>query len=366
MKIVHLISSGGFYGAERVMVDLAAYTRDQGHRVEAWVLESPGAGAVMAALQERGVTARHIEPDWRRLAGVCWRVRRYVDEQGIDILHSHGYRTDVVVALAGMGMRVCRIATCHSWCSTSAKLRFYEWLDKKTLRLFDRIAVVSPQLEQSVKAAGIGDEKVRVVLNGTDIPFSGERNGLREEFGIGEEQYLLVRIGRLDHLKGNDILLKAFADGFAGRDAMLLFVGEGERAHDLQRQAERLGVRKQVLFAGYRKDVARFLEASDLFVISSRSEGLPIVLLEAMAAGKPIVTTDVGAIGSVITNGYNGLLVPPQDATALARALRRVADDPLLAVRLAEGAEKSYRHNHTLEAMGRRYLEIYQECMEKG
>ncbi len=368
MNILHLISSGGFYGAERVVVDLAAYTRDQGHRVEVWVLESPGAGAVTAALEERRVAARRVEPGRLGLAGICWRLRRYIKERGIGILHSHGYRTDVVVGLAAAGLPVRRVATCHTWYSTSLKLRLYEKVDKGILRLFERVVVVSPQLQREVKEAGIPGERVRLVLNGTDFAPPGEESGdtIRTEYGIGEQSLLLLRVGRLDRDKGNRTLLESFAAGFAGRDARLLFVGEGEEREELVRLAERLAIREQVVFAGYRQDVARFLEAADLFVISSWKEGLPIVLLEAMAARKPIVTTDVGAIGSVIADGRNGLLVPPRDATALAQALRRVTDDPLLAARLAEGAWERYRRNHTLEAMGRRYLEIYQESMGKG
>ena len=369
MNILHLISSGGFYGAERVVVELAAYTRAQGHSVAVWVLESPGADAMMAALGGRDVPAERIRVGRTGLAGVCRRLRRRVRESGVEILHSHGYRTDVAAALGGAFSPVRRVATCHTWYSTTARLRFYEKVDKGVLRFFDRVVVVSPPLRREVEAAGIPGARVRLVENGTDFAAGGEAReraeALREEYGLGRAGRLLLRVGRLDWEKGNRTLLEAFAAGFGGREAVLVFVGEGTEREDLEEMALRLGIREQVVFAGYRREVSHFLLAADLFVISSWKEGLPIALLEAMALRKAVVATDVGAIGSVIVDGENGCLVPPRDAEALCRALRLVADDAELAARLAQGAWECYRRNHTLEAMGRRYLEVYRECLEE-
>ncbi len=368
MNIRHLISTAGLYGAERVVVDLATYTRAQGHQVAVWLLESPGVDEVMAALEEKRVPAERIVVGRGGLPEVCLRLRKRIREEEVDILHSHGYRTDVAVGLAGMFSSVRRVATCHTWYSNSIKLRLYEMVDKMALRLFHRVVVVSPQLRWEVKNAGIPLERVRLVLNGTNFLPSmiTEGKSVRAEYGIKEESRLLLRVGRLDQDKGNETLLEAFAKGFAGQEAVLLFVGEGDERDALEQQVARLGIRDRVHFAGYRTDVGRFLQAADLFVLSSYKEGLPIALLEAMACRKPIVATEVGAIGSVITHGRDGWLVPPRNVDVLADALRKVASNPVLAERLGESAHERYRECHTLEAMGHQYIKIYKESTEAG
>lgn len=368
MNILHLISSGGFYGAERVVVELASFLRSRGEQVEVWVLDSPGAGAVLSALENLEVRCELIPVGRWGLPAVCLRLGRYIRDNQIEIVHSHGYRTDVLAGLVGMVTPVKRIATCHTWYSTSAKLAVYEKIDKLVLRFFQHVVVVSPQLQQEVSAAGIAPHKTTLVFNGTSIDGSHSDQqsvSLRKQYGIGLNSSILLRVGRLDGDKGNDTLLNAFARGFKHQDAFLVFIGEGEEQPRLQELAAALSIEKQIVFAGYQQDVGKYLSLADLFVISSYKEGLPIALLEAMAFGKAIVTTDVGAIKEVIKHQENGWLVRPREVDSLTQALVSIAADGMLAKQLGTGARKSYLSNFTLESMGDRYLGIYRQVVRK-
>ena len=363
MKILHLISSGGFYGAERVLVELAAYTRSRGYDVSVLAIDSPGAVSVCSALKESGVVCQVVKAGRLGLPGMAWWLAGYLRDNGIQIVHSHGYRTDVLAALAGFITPVTRIATCHTWYSTTFRLKLYEKIDKLALHIFDHVVVVSPQLRQEVSSAGLPRDRISLIWNGTDIDTAcstQERTELRERYGIGPDTAIILRVGRLDRDKGNTTLLEAFARRFKGRDLRLLFVGEGEEREMLAARAEHLGVAVQVVFAGYQERIAPFLVSADLFVISSYKEGLPIALLEAMAFGRAIIATDVGAIGSVIEHGRNGWLVPPHDAAQLADAMDRLCREKEQRRRLGEEALRSYRSSYTLKRMGECYLGIYQ------
>ncbi|HFC53232.1 MAG TPA: glycosyltransferase family 1 protein, partial [Gammaproteobacteria bacterium] len=330
------------------------------------VLESPGASMLLGALADRGLRGRLIEVGRSGLTGAARRMRGWMRSEGIELVHSHGYRSDVLAALVSIGGPVLRMATCHTWYSTTFRLRLYEWIDKLVLRLFHHAVVVSPQLYEELLRAGIDRERITLIYNGVEV--DGEvagAGGLRERYGIGAESRLLLRVGRLAYDKGNSTLLDAFASSFRGRDVVLLFVGEGEEHTSLQEQAARLGIGTQVIFAGYQRNVGEFLRAADLLVISSYSEGLPLVLLEGMAFGKPIVATTAGAIGDVIEHRVEGWLVPPRDAAALAHALEVVMDDISLAERLGSAARECYLEKHTVASMGRCYHTIYRSLLQQ-
>ncbi len=369
MNILHLISSGGMYGAERVVLDLACYSVSRGVRARVGVIESPGAEMLLRALREKGVESELIQVGRTGLPGVVGSLRRRIREHGVELVHSHGYRSDVLAALLTLGSPVLRVATCHAWCSDSLRLHLYELIDKWTLRLFHHVVVVSPQLYDEVSRAGVERSRITLVHNGVEMDpggAAGEGASLRERYGVEEGNRLLLRVGRLDRNKGNEILLEAFARSFRGQGVNLMFVGEGEDLGRLRRLAADLGVGGQVIFTGYQRNVGRFLQEADLVVISSYSEGLPLVLLEGIALGKPIVSTAVGAIGDVIEHRGEGWLVPPGDVTALAHGMRVLVSDTRLADRLGAAGQRRYLENHTVSSMGRRYHAIYRSLLQRG
>ena len=207
-----------------------------------------------------------------------------------------------------------------------------------------------------------------MIDNGLDLADglpANERGPLRASLGVPRGGLMLLAIGRLDRWKAYDRLLEALAR-LQRTDLHLVLVGDGDLRADLEEQARRIGVAGRVTLAGYRRDVGRLLLASDIFVISSRKEGLPMVLLEAMAARLPVVATRVGAIPDALGDGQAGVLVPAEDPGALAAAIEELAAAPERRADLAEAAQRIHAARFSRRAMGERYIELYRRLLTEG
>jgi glycosyltransferase involved in cell wall biosynthesis len=358
--VLQLISTGGLYGAERVLLELARFLSERGWAPHVGVLSSPGAPALIAQASGHGLPTVVVPGRPGHAARARRQLRHYLARHRIRLLHSHGYKADLYSLLAAPA-GVARVSTCHNWLRQSAKMRLYEWLDKGALRRFDHVAVVSDRLLEDVRRAGLSPRRTSFVENGIslDRPDAAARGRTRAEFGLEPHQKMLLRVGSLTRCKGNDTLIDAFRRVGAGAPAVLVFAGEGEEQPALAARARALGVQARVRFAGYRPDMPALLAAADLCVISSHNEGLPLVLLEAMAAGVPVVSTDVGAIARAIQQGDSGWLVPAGDADALGAALREALRQPDRAAQMARRARHEYERRYSRAAMGERYLRIY-------
>lgn len=223
------------------------------------------------------------------------------------------------------------------------------------------IAVSNDVARQLTAKLGFTRHKTQVVHNGVAIePF--------EQVAIAESYQqlphpLVLTTARLTPQKGISCLLDAAA---LVPQATFLIAGEGPLAPELRTQAQRLGIAHRVIFAGYVENVPALLRASDLFVLPSLYEGLPLSILEAMAAGVPVIATDVGGIGEAISNESNGLLVPPADPAALANAIRKMLDNRNYAQQLAEAGRARVRTHFSAETMTRRTVDIYCRVLAAG
>ena len=189
---------------------------------------------------------------------------------------------------------------------------------------------------------------------------------MRRELGLPEGSMVIGLVGRLDHWgKGHKELFEAMASLKEHYPLHALIVGGGRRIDEVKALAASLGLADVVHFLGPRPDVPDLLHAMDIFVLPSYSEGLSLALLEAMAAGLPVIATAVGGTPEVVTDGGNGLLIPPRDAAALAAALERLLGDPDFARRLGANARDHVREHYSLDRLGREINEIYGELVEK-
>jgi glycosyltransferase involved in cell wall biosynthesis len=173
-------------------------------------------------------------------------------------------------------------------------------------------------------------------------------------------------VARLEHWgKGHRELFTAMAELRPQYPLHALIVGGGRREPEVRKLAADLGLGEVVHFLGNRRDIPDLLHALDIFVLPSHSEGVSLALLEAMAAGLPVIVTEVGGLPEVVTDGENGLLIPVGDAEALARALRRLLAEPNWARQLGENARRRVRDHFSLDRLGRQINEIYEELVEK-
>jgi glycosyltransferase involved in cell wall biosynthesis len=213
-------------------------------------------------------------------------------------------------------------------------------------------------------AAALGGRAIDVIPNAVgELPpiAEGERDELRRQLGIGDATPLVIAVGRLAPQKALSDLLRAFALlRTPDPTPQLRIVGRGRLRSALQSEIDALGLRDRVRLLGLRSDVPRLLAASDLYVSSSHWEGLPVAMLEAMAAGVPVIATEVGDVPRVLDPGC-GVLVPPRDPAALARAIAELIADPVRRRRLAAGGRSRVRAQFGLQAWADRHMMLYEE-----
>jgi glycosyltransferase involved in cell wall biosynthesis len=248
----------------------------------------------------------------------------------------------------------------------TSRKKYQSWLYR--MGGISHIVTVSESARRMVaRSSGVSPERVTNIPNGIETEaFQKEidRKRKRAEIGVDESVRLIGIVARLSPEKDHETLFEAFSQlsGEFG-EVHLVVVGGGELQEQLSAAARRLAIESRVHFLGYRSDVAELLAIFDCFVLSSRSEGLSITLLEAMAAGLPIVATDVGGNGEVIQNEETGLLVPPAQPSRLAAALKRMLTDGEAARRMGERGSARVREHFSLDKMVAGYERIYDELL---
>jgi len=301
------------------------------------------------------------------------RLRRYVARGRFDVVHTHMDVADFYGALAGrLGGARCVIATKHAPDEFRTRRTWKRYpfriLEHLAYAMEDAVIVVSEALASFlVEAERLPRRKMIVIGHGVDgaspaVP----RPRARLAPGLPPFDPLLGAIGRLSPEKGQSVLLRSLPAILAAfPQAGLVLVGEGRSRSELEREALRLGIADRAVFLGFRRDVPELLGAIDLFVQPSIYEGFGMSLLEAMAAGLPIVASRVGGIPEVVQDGATGVLVPPQDPEALAAAVVRLLRDRAGARRLGEAAARRVRERHSLQAVAARVDALYREVLEK-
>ena len=367
---IQLISTGGIYGAERTLLELACYLQTQGWSSHVVALEGKGATPLVQRAHASGLEAEAFVPDGRLpFRAMLERTRRLLARYPRAVVHSHGYKPDILLALLRAPRRLACLSTCHSWYRETLQLRVLEAIDKRVLRRFDHVVAVSGEIYSDLAAHGIAPHRRTLISNGISVPHATQdaRETVRRSLGLSQTVPVVAQIGRLARSKRNDLLIGAAAHLTSNNAPHVLFVGEGDMASALHAQVSAAGLEQRVHFLGYRDDIAQILRAADVLAMTSDQEGLPIVLLEAMALGCPIVATAVGEIPRVLRNGRDAWLVPPDNLPALTDALREALGAPHVARERATLAQAQFQRRFSRESMGKQYLEIYDRaCRARG
>ena len=338
IRVLYLITDLDVGGAERVLLETVRRLDRRRFRPVVSSLAPPGPMARefdRLGVPVRGLAMRGLG-DLARAAGLLRLLRR----ERPDVLHTHLFHANVLGRLAA---RVSGVPVVVSTVHVAEPRRWHLLLEGLTSGLVDEFVTVSEAVRRyMVQRAHLPTERVLVIRNGVDPSrFRRPRGRFRRAQGIGPQEFLITTVGRLEAQKGLTHLLRAARTLAARRpEVRFLVVGEGPQRDRLGRLARQLGLGEGVRFLGFRPDVPQILVDSDLFVLASLWEGLPIALLEAMAAGLAVVATDVEGVREAVTDGREGLVVPPGDPEALAAALERVVGDAGLRRRLAAAARR--------------------------
>ncbi len=326
-------------GLERVVIDLVNYASDD-FRFIVCCLEEAGPWASEIPPSKGKVVALNKKPgvDWR----LIWKIANLARSEKVDVIHTHNSTAHFYGALAARFTRA-RVLHSEHGKNVGEEARYHR-LNYVASRFTDFTVVVSEKnAEIAVAHEGVAPAHLQVIPNGIRVErFAAPRSGAGRRIGT---------VGRLVPEKNYPLLLRATA---AIHDVDVVFVGDGSLREELQKQAA-----DRVSFLGQREDVAELLAGFDVFVLPSNTEGMSIALLEAMAAGCPIVVTAVGGNVELIKHMQTGLVVPPNDETALRAAIERLLADRVLAARLGTAARAVAEKDHSAKAMTGRYEELW-------
>jgi L-malate glycosyltransferase len=290
----------------------------------------------------------------------------------IDIIHAHLTENTLLAILAARRAGVPRVcATVHNviFSPIKGKYNFLGWLRRTAIeRLFsrtDRIIAVSDQVAHAVRqSTRVPKEQIVTIPNGVEpneFRYDGNRWSLRRALGFSTERLIAITVGRLNRQKGYPHLLEALASMPVLNRPLMLIVGDGPDRPELELRVSAMGLGRDVQFLGHRRDVPALLAAADVFVLSSLWEGLPLALLEAMAAGLPSVVTAVGGNPDVVEDGTSGLLVPAGDGKAFSNALSRLLENSSQRERMGRAARERFDRCFSL----RRFVEAHEALYEE-
>jgi glycosyltransferase involved in cell wall biosynthesis/ribosomal protein S18 acetylase RimI-like enzyme len=370
VRILHVVGESRYGGVAIVIMGLARMARAEGWQVDILTndrifqqaVEQDGFGLV-----DLDVIRREIRPLWD-IRGLV-RLVKYLRRERYDIVHTHtskgGFIGRLAAHLAGVPLIVHTMhgLAFHEGSPASVRM-IYSALERMASSWCDRIVAVSGFHRDWAIRLGICDaRRIVAIPNGIAAPHRNPEIDvaqLRRSLAILPGDVLALTVSRLAEDKGLRYLLHAAAMLPRGRSRIrIVIAGDGPARPELERLAVTLGVGSRVSFIGFRHDIGDLLAACDMVVLPSIREGLSISLLEAMAAGKPIVATGIGSQREVASHGEMACLVPPADAVGLCRSIMRLADDPAARRRLGANARAVYRSHYTEARMLKSYRNLY-------
>lgn len=362
-SIAHVLSSYGVGGQERVALDLAIGQKARGHDVSVISLAPAPDGAMAQEFAQAGITVGRVPKRGGLDPTLVPRLARELRRQRIDVVHTHNPLPLIYGAPAA---RLVGAAAIHTKHGINPGSRGHRLLRRAAAQLTHAFVAVSDTTEAQARAQHDAPaSKITTIPNGIRLdryaPDPEARAAARVELGLGDA-WVMGTVGRLDQFKNQAMLVRAAAP-LLSSNVRLVIVGEGDARAEVEAAVAALPDPRWVVLTGRRMDVPKLVHAFDVFALSSKSEGLPLVVPEAMAAGLPIVATSVGGLPSVVDEGVTGLLVPVDEA-AFGAALRTLATDHARAKAMGEKAREvalaRYSHDRMVDA----YLALYARALQ--
>jgi glycosyltransferase involved in cell wall biosynthesis len=367
IKVCHLAIGDGWAGAEvQLATLLASLTKTPQFEISAILFNE---GRLANELRSLGVNTEVIPESSNNLLSITRQLVRYFRQHGVDILHTHKPKDNVLGALSSayQGIRH-RVRTVHGYPEHfvgfhAVKMNIYEKLDSRiNAWLVDRIVAVSLDLKREL-IKRFGPEKVVHIPNAIDVQqirSIGSTTDLKKELRLDGQEFLIGAMGRLTLGKGFESFLQAARIIYRQRpNVKFIVAGDGPLKEPLETKAREYGLDGAVLFLGHREDNYRILKLVDLFVLPSFSEGIPMVLLEALALARPVIASRVGGIPEVIEHRTSGLLVAPGKEDELAQSCMTLMDDYDFARQLGVAGQKRVEERFSVRVMAEKVAEVY-------
>ncbi len=354
MNVLIVNAGRGWGGIESHSVVLASELAGKGHKV---IIACSPRGHVREHADAAALPVEDLEVvnagDLASILRLAGTIRR--EEIGVLIANSGKEYWPAAVAAKLLGRKILFVR--HQ---TDRIRKTTRWLINNHV---DGVVAVSGAVKNALLSSGIAEGKIEVIHNGVSLrrfdPSRIDRGAVRGELGIGMQDFVIGAAGKLHQGKGVYELLRAAAGTEGERPVTLLFVGDGPEKEGIIREARRLGIAERTVITGIRRDVERMYAAMDIFVLPSTcDEAFGMVIIEAMAMGKPVIGTRVGGIPELISSGQNGLLVSPGDEAALAIAIKKYLDDSEFAAGIALSGRRTVEAAFSEETLGERFEKV--------
>ena len=345
MRIIQVIRSLTFGGAENHVLSLSLGLRERGHDVlvvgpeNSWISDQ----CAVHQLPMKPVLMRGIADLYS-----YWKLHRLIKSWKADIAHAHQVRPSQYIGISTIGTKAVPVSTVHSTSSS------------KHMRRCRHLIAVADAVEANLVKHHYPKEIITRIYNGVPDVMRGERALLRQELVIPEEQFAVVLAGRFHRDKGQDLLVEIAR--VCPENVHIYFLGDTETEFGHQVLTLSAG-HPRIHFLGYRNDVQRILPAFDVYAAPSRREAFSLSLVEAGAAGLPVVGMQVGGIPEGVLNGETGILVAPGDISAFAAAIQRLSDDKAFSVKLGIQARQRYEREFTVEYMLEQTEQVYKKLL---
>lgn len=329
----------------------------------------PDESQLALAAKQAGLAVATVAERRRWDTQVFAQLRLVIAQINPDILETRNVKSHFLVRLLGLHRKYPWVAWNHGYTATSRLDRAYTQLDRWSLRGAYRVVTVCRPFAQQLERLGVQRDRITILHNSAKpfvAPPQEAVQRVRCELGVGDDEAVVLSIGRLSQEKGHADLIRAAAALNAMSTAprfRVVMVGDGPERERLAQLASRLGIEKQITFAGFQRDTQPYYAMATVVAVPSHSEGSPNVVLEAMAAGLPIAANSVGGVPEILEENVTGLMVPPRNPEAMAKAILRILSDAELRLRLGAAARARAESSHTPEAYRRALVEFYQNTL---
>lgn len=365
LRILQVCAPSGVGGLERVVQGISEGLVRRGHEVTLAAVLRAGERTppFLGSAAMEGVAVHEIRLRGRGYLTELRAVDRILEEFRPRVMHTHGYRPDLLHGASARRQRVAAISTLHGSSRMGGVSHFFEWLQLRALRRFDSVIAVSRPLAVQLEASGVSRERVHLIPNAW-VPPSDPlgRAAARRALGVEHATVPVVGwVGRLIPIKGCDLLVQALAR-IQDTEWLAVVVGDGPERGLLEEWVRKVGLTERIRFLGSSEDASRLMPGFDLLVLSSRSEGTPMVLLEAMASGVAPVAFGVGGVPDLIESGGGGWIVPPERDDLLAEAISIALRNARERRERGELARNQVLSTHSEDEWISRHEEVYRNA----
>jgi glycosyltransferase involved in cell wall biosynthesis len=371
IRLLAIVESRIISGPARNLIEFVPIARSSGiETIVATFLRRETENFFTESLKNLSIPAFAVSEESAYDLSTIQKLKALVSELKPDLLQTHAVKSHFLTRLSGLPRSIPWIAFHHGYTSTSWRTGSYNQLDRWSLKAASQVVTVSHACLEQLRSKGVDTEKIKVLHNAVPVGYGSKADrelhgdSLRASLGIPPGAKVILSVGRLSKEKNQVALIEAIGALKGPLSPYLVIVGEGPEQDAIAQRAQALGLSRRLIMAGLQTDVRPFYTFADAVVISSTSEGSPNVLLEALAAGVPLVATAVGGIPEMVRDGEHALLVQDGNNKEMANAIARILSDSALAQRLIENGKFLVRTKFSPIERARTLSEMYQGILE--